>query len=255
MDQNRARRIRRSLAALTAFSALFAGVASADTVYNTVDRSVDSDIEVMNLTAGGDHGATTLEIQVDDRPDHPNCNIQGANFIVLAITNSNPAAASVDFVDGDDRFDTCADTLSVDVTPLAAGTTSVSFSIDTEKTPSDPHLAFSLVEASFQVNVTPAPDGGGGGGTECDADPAAPAWANAMLRAGGYKNKMATNLISEVAGAMGPGATFGGELKNDHPAYEAAVLSYLKLHGAPNAVMAGRPGWVCQATTPATPAV
>lgn len=254
----------KSVASIVGIGALVLGLgaaANADVVYNNLDNTIDATAEVMNLTALGLHGSTTLEIQVLGHPgDHSGCNIQGGpHFIGLTIANDNTVATDVTFVSGTgtegaiDRFDSCTDKLYVDVNPLAAGTSNVSFSIDSSKTNNDPALTFSLTQASFQVVVadgtTPPPP------AVCDADPAAPAWANAILKANDMKNKTTVqNTISSVAHQMTQGAVFGGFAKNAHPDYENAVYTYMTKSKAlgglglvlpKNAQQSARPGWEC----------
>lgn len=68
----------------------------------------------------------------------------------------------------------------------------------------------------------------------CDADPAAPAWANAILRANGIKNKTTIqNTISSVAKHMTNGAMFDGIVKNAHPAYETGRIQLHEEHPGP----------------------
>ena len=173
-------------------------------------------------------------------------------YLGVAPTTAPTGIATVAFVNGDDVFNSCQETLTVVVTALAVGTTAVTFAIDDTKSSGDPHLGWSLAEAAFTVTVT-EDDGGGGSGTTCDEDPAAPAWAAALLKANGFKAKgkaaTADNYVSQVAGAMTNGADFGGFAKNAHPEYEDAVWAYmtgtlgLSLPVGPDG--AARPGWVC----------
>lgn len=226
------------------------GSALADTVYNTLDNTVDATHELMNLTFPGSAGSTTLKIQVDGRPDHPGCNIQGgAHYIGLAASTSTPGIVDVSWLNGDAIFNDCLETLTVVVTPLAVGSTTVSFAIDEANTSNDPHMTFSLAEATFDVNVT-----AGSQGSVCDADPAAPAWAAAILQKNGYKPKASSfsNYVSQVAQHMGNGATFEGYAKNAHPQYENSVHDWMQSRfgiSLPySAAQSARPGWVCTAT-------
>jgi hypothetical protein len=236
--------------------ALIAPAAMADTVYNDLDGSVDSSLEQLDLTYDsvamtGSSGTTTLEIQVDGHPDHPGCNINGARYITLAPVLSDPAVATVSLSNGG-TFDACSDTVLATVQATGIGSTDVTFTVTASKLDGDWHTQFSLVEAAFTVNVTegstplPPPVG-------CDADPAAPAWANAILAKAGLKPKMgSTNLVSLIAHEMGNGATFGGYAKNAHPQYENAVhdeLEALTGKTLPSAQSAARPGWECSAQT------
>ncbi|MCA1845293.1 MAG: hypothetical protein LC792_19290 [Actinobacteria bacterium] len=233
-----------------------ASVAGADIVYDTTNgATVDSPIETMALSVGGANGSTTLQIQLEGHTDgdHPGCNIQGdAHTLTMSLSNSNPAAASAAFAGGDAVFDTCDDILTVVVSPLAVGQTTISFS-GVGDTANDPHLHFSYDQAAFLVNVTaattPPPP------VVCDADPAAPAWANAILKANpNMKNKTTVqNTISSVAHHMTQGAMFDGVAKNAHPDYENAVYHYmttaapagLGLSLSVDAQHSARPGWEC----------
>jgi hypothetical protein len=237
--------------------ALSAVAAHADTFYNTLDPTVDATHEVMKLVVPGPDGTTTLKLQIDGRKagDHPHCNIQGgAHWISLDAISSDATVATVAFAGDDNRFDACSDFVTVVVTPLQAGTTDVTFGQAADSTSNDPHLQWSFHEAAFTVNVADASTGGGSG-TVCDEDPAAPAWAAAILQANNYKPKRksdlsAANLISMVAKRMDQEAAFEGEAKNSHPEYENKVFDYLKTLPGGSGLTKGpadaaRPGWVC----------
>jgi hypothetical protein len=240
----------RVLIAALAVVVFGATAAFADTVYNTLDNTIDATHESMNLTFPGSAGSTTLQIQVQDHPDHQGCNIQGdAHYIGLSASSSNAGIVGISWLNGDDTFNTCDETLTVIVTPLAVGSTTVSFAIDSSKTNNDPALGFSLVEATFDVVV--ADGSNGGGGNVCDADPAAPAWAAAILQKNGFKPKATSfsNYVSQVAHHMTNGAMFEGNYKNEHPDYENSVhdwmVSALGLNLPYSAAQSARPGWVC----------
>lgn len=243
-----------SLTVLVAGAALtlIGPAAFADTVYNNLDNTIDSNLETMALTydtatATGTSGTTTLQIQIDGHPagDHPGCNIQGgAHYISLDPVVADPSVASVT-LSNDGTFDACTDTVVATVQALGVGSTDVTFVIDGARTNNDPKLIFRLAEAAFTVNVT---DGTTVTPTGCDADPAAPAWANAILQKAGIKSKAASNYVSQIAREMGPGATFGGYVKNAHPDYENAVQARLQVltgRNLPTAQDAARPGWDC----------
>lgn len=233
--------------------ALAGPAAFADTVYNNLDNVIDTDYEVMNLTydasiPAGSTGAATLKIQVDGKPDHPGCNIQGgAHYIALNPVLSTPGVATVE-LSGDGVFDACSDSVTATVHAIGVGSTNVTFVIDSARTSNDPNLTFGLDEARFTVNVT--------GGTVqppvgCDKDPAAPAWSAAIMQKSGVKpgSKDWQSVQSSVAKAMGQGATFAGYAKNAHTQYEDAVQAYVAA-ALPNrtivsAQAAARPGWSC----------
>ena len=260
--------IRTRLASVTTAAGLLAASAAgahADIIYNDLDGSVDAAAELMRLTYNsatatpGPAGSTTLAIEVQDQAagDHPGCNIQGGNhYIVLDHTivvtsGTDPVTVSVP----DNRFDACNETLTVIVTPQDLGSARISFGIVASSTSNDRNLTFSTAEATFDVTVQEAE---AVGGTVCDADPAAPAWAAAILKGSSVKFKPAesANLVSRVAHRMGADSTdptsFGGYTKNTHPQYEEAVRQYLAdVTGTQLAQTSAvaRPGWVC---TPAT---
>lgn len=237
-----------------------AAAAKADTVYDTTNGgSVDSPIETITLPVLAST-STTLKMDAPGAPnngdDHPGCNINGQHSLAMAAVGYDPDVVSVAFLSGDNVFNDCDEELTVTVTAGAAvGSTTVSF-VGDPTTASDPHITFSYDEAAFNVNViedtTPPP-------VVCDADPAAPAWANAILRAYGIKNKTdVKNTISAVAGHMGPGAMFDGIEKNNHfeHAYEGAVYAYMakaKANGGLGLTLPEdadwslivRPGWEC----------
>ena len=231
---------------------LIGPAAFADTVYNNLDNSIDTALESMGLTydtvaSTGTTGSTTLRIQINGHPgDHPGCNIQGgAHYISLDPVVGDPGVASVT-LSNDGRFDACTDTVVATVQATGVGSTNVTFVIDAARTSNDPSLTFNLDQAAFTVNVTA---GTAVTPTGCDVDPAAPAWANAMLQKAGIKAKAANNYISQIAHEMGTGATFGGYAKNAHPQYENAVhdelVSITGNSGIPSAQDAARPGWEC----------
>jgi hypothetical protein len=231
--------------------------AGADTIYNTLDGSIDAVHESMTVSVGTS-GSTTLKIdapkanqQLPGDTDHPGCNIPG-NHSLLMTANFDSTYVNVSFLNGDNAFNSCDEVLTVTVTGVAATApatpTTVTFS-GTPSDPNDPHIGYSYAESTFDVtvldSVTPPPP------VVCDADPAAPAWANAILKANNVKNKTTVqNTISSVAHHMTQGAMFDGIAKNIHPDYENAVYNYLKdtLHIAlplADAAHSARPGWEC----------
>lgn len=245
------------VAATAALLMIAASSAQSDDFDNDLDAGVDADLEIINLTWNpntltGTSGSTNVSIIIrghfDDPVDHSGCNIQGGHhYVAVEATSSNTAVAVVS--NGPSyTFDACSDTNLVTVTATGVGTAVISFAIDEENTNNDPNLTFTTSGADFQVNVTedtsnPPPVG-------CDKDPAAPAWAAAILQKSGYKPgaKQTVNLISQVAQHMTTMARFDGINKADHPAYEDAVDAYLEAITGKDLVtaqQAARPGWVC----------
>jgi hypothetical protein len=251
-------RIRNVTVAAAVGALLFAGtgVGHADTFYNDLDLTIDAELEVMNLsydtaTAVGQTGSTVVSMRADGHPlndiaDHPGCNVQGdPQFVTIEATSSDPAVAILD--NGPTyTFDQCTDTFSVRVLSTGLGTAVISFEVVGSRTPSDPAITFDTAPADFRVNVTE----GTTPPTGCDADPAAPAWAAAILQASGVKakDKNFSNWISAIALEMTQRAMFDGFEKGDHPSYENAVrdrLLVLTNRNLVTAQQAARPGWTC----------
>lgn len=245
--------IRRALAAsvLGAMLVAVAGVGHADTFYNDIDLTIDAELETMelhydSLNMVGQSGSTIISMREDDAPDHPNCNINGVHDVTITATSSDPSVAVV--TNGPDFFfESCGDTNVVNVQATGLGTAVISFTVTTANVPSDPHITFDAAPADFRINVTE----GSNPPVGCDADPAAPAWANAILQASGYKPKAKNfqNWVSIIANEMTQMAMFDGYLKGDHPNYENAVRDRLVEltgnGGLVSAQQAARPGWVC----------
>jgi len=254
---------------------LTATAAMADVVYNDLDDSVDTTAETMTLqydaTPPGTAGpsmTTKLAIDVDGKfvgntPDHNNCNLQGgAQYIVLKAVTTPSSVVHLSFPDGL-RFDTCQDTRRVVVSPTAVGHTTVSFVIDTSKTPRDPRAHFDLETAAFVVDVEEADlSSDGGTGTKCDKNPAAPAWAAALLQANGLRPRAhdGTNYVRQVADQMGKRASFpdgAGAMvaKDANRAYANAVYNYLTSERGMGLSLENgvteikRPGWTCSSVS------
>jgi hypothetical protein len=244
----------KSAAATFAAATLLAtiGSANADTFYNDLDATIDAQLETMQLTFDsgtlvGSTGSTLVSMREDDAPDHPNCNIQGVHDVTITATSSNESA--VVLTNGPTYFfEACSGTVTVSVQAVGLGSSTISFAVTDANVPADWHVQWNTAPADFIVNVVE----GGGGSTGCDADPAAPAWAAAILHKNGYKPgaKQTTNLISKIAGEMTQMAMFAGWEKGEHPQYENAVHARLDVlnGGAPlpyTAAQSARPGWVC----------
>jgi hypothetical protein len=240
------------IAATAALVMVAASSAQSDDFTNDLDASIDPTLETINLTwdpvnSVGTSGSTTISIFIQGHPDdHPGCNIQGgAHYVTVEATSSNELAAVL--TNGPTyTFDLCSDTNLVTVSATGVGTSVISFAIDAANTNNNPSLTFTTAGADFQVNVTE----GSSPPVGCDADPAAPAWAAAILQKSGYKPgaKQTLNLISRVAQEMTTMARFHGYDKSDHPAYENEVDAYLELitgKDLKTAQEAARPGWVC----------
>ncbi|MBT2553119.1 PxKF domain-containing protein [Arthrobacter sp. ISL-5] len=142
------------LAAVTVGGLLLsaAGVAHADVVYNNVDASVDAVAESMPLNAGGVTGTTTLAISAANGDGKQGCNLTAGSVLTLGLASSNAAVATVS--PSSVTFSSCGETKVLTVTPLSAGTATVSATQSVNTTGG----TFNLAPATFTVNVVaPAP--------------------------------------------------------------------------------------------------
>lgn len=143
----------RTAAAVAAGSLLLAGggVAFADDIFNNLDATIDSVAEVMPLNAGGASGSTILA--VDPTNDVKNgCNLTGSTTLTLDLVSSNPAVATVS--PSRVTFDSCGAQRTLTVTPVGAGSVTVS----ARQVSNDTDGTFNLAPATFTVNVAaPAP--------------------------------------------------------------------------------------------------
>lgn len=221
-------RLRSTTAALAATALMLTGPAAlADLVSNDLDDSVDTDAESMSLeydTQGtGDRSddvagtslSTRLRVVVDGvfvetaKKEHPHCNLKGDHYVTLAASESDADVVTLSFPDGL-TFDTCDETVAVGVTPADVGDTYVTFTVVDSKLPHG--VKVDPAAARFRVTVTQAElDGDSPStGTKCDRDPAAPAWANAILKANDVdlRGKDRRDVIRAVAQRMAKAASF-----------------------------------------------
>ncbi|MEO5316120.1 PxKF domain-containing protein [Pseudarthrobacter sp. CC12] len=141
-------------AAVAAGSLLLAGggVAFADDIYNTLDTSIDSTAEVMPLNAGGANGTTTLAVREQNADGKQGCNLTGQTTLTLNVSSSNPAVATVS--PSRVTFDSCGALRTLTITPVGAGSATVSAS----QVSNNSGGTFNLAPATFTVNVAaPAP--------------------------------------------------------------------------------------------------
>ena len=139
--------------AMTAVSALaFSGVAMADDISNNLDASIDAVAEVMPLNVGGSTGTTTLYVSPTDGDGKSGCNLTGQTTLGLTVASSNTGVATVS--PSSVTFTSCGDTKALTVTPVAAGSATISAS----ETSNNTGRTFNLAPVTFTVNVTaPAP--------------------------------------------------------------------------------------------------
>ena len=129
--------------------------AIADDIYNKIDNTIDSTVEVMALNVGGPNGSTVLAVQPrngDAKPGEKDNAANGCNLsagsLVLSATSSNPGVATVSPTSV--TFTSCGDLKTINVTPMAVGTTRITFSEVSNTTVG----TFNLAPATFDVTVT-----------------------------------------------------------------------------------------------------
>ncbi|UZX04997.1 hypothetical protein F8G81_22145 [Arthrobacter sp. CDRTa11] len=144
----------RGAAAVAAGSLLLAsaGVVYADQIHNTLDAGIDAEAEIMPLNAGGATGATTLALFATGEDGKNGCNLTGQNTLTLGLSSGDEGVATVS--PSEVTFTSCGFTQPLTITPLTAGSTSVTARIISNSTT----YTFDVLPASFTVNVTaPAP--------------------------------------------------------------------------------------------------
>ncbi|NUS36794.1 MAG: hypothetical protein HOQ04_10130 [Pseudarthrobacter sp.] len=127
-------------------------MAFADTISNSVDATVDATAEIMPLNAGGANGSTTLAVTPENGDGKNGCNLTGSTTLTLNLSSSNPAVATV----SPSRvvLTSCSDTKTLTITPLSAGSATVTAGQASNTTTG----TFDLAPATFTVNVAaPAP--------------------------------------------------------------------------------------------------
>jgi hypothetical protein len=140
--------IRRSVAIATTVLLLSTTAVFADDISNDLDASIDAVAEVMALDVGGPAGTTNLYVTPRNDDGKNGCNLTGSTTLVLAVASSNTSAATVS--PSSVTFTSCGATPTLTVTPLAAGSTTISVS----QTSNGTDGTFSLAPATFIVNVT-----------------------------------------------------------------------------------------------------
>ena len=134
---------------LLAMSAPWAALA--DDIYNNLDTSVDAVAEVMNLTAGGAAGTTQLYVDTQNGDGKNGCNLTGSTTFVASVNSSNTGVATVS--PSSVTFASCGEVKTLTVSPLAAGSTTISLAQTSNTTGG----TFNLAPATFTVQVAAAP--------------------------------------------------------------------------------------------------
>jgi hypothetical protein len=148
-------RPRRTLGVLlgaTIAAASIVGVAGADDISNNLDASVDAVAEAMPLTENGADGTTQLYVTPRNGDGKGGCNLTGSSVLVLSVSSSNTAVATVS--PSSVTFGSCGDLKTLTVTPHNQGTATISVS----QTSNNTGGTFNLAPATFTVNVAPPPN-------------------------------------------------------------------------------------------------
>lgn len=129
------------------------GVAFADDIYNTLDGSVDSVAEIMALNVGGPNGSTTLAVHpTNEEGGKVGCNLsgKGSPTLTLNLVSSHPSVATVS--PSTATFTSCGSAETITITPVSAGSASITASIASNTSGG----SFNLAPAAFTINVAPA---------------------------------------------------------------------------------------------------
>jgi hypothetical protein len=191
--------------------------------------------------------------------DHAGCNVgstQDAKFVIASVTSNNTSVATVN--PPTLNFTGCGDANSQEVTitlfPAICDETAMITITEGDRGPGGSVKGVFNTET---INVfvagtsptDPSCNGGGGPGEMC-SEPAAPAWAAALLKASNLKAKNIPNYISAVARNMTNGAVFEDVPKSSQDEYANAVRDWLidefglSLATVDDARVI-RPGWDC----------
>ncbi len=144
------KRFTRALVVTTAGTLIMASAAFADVISNDLVVTVDG--KVMALTAGGATGATALSVSPANGDNKNGCNFGGGGSptLITSVTSSNTAVATVS--PASITWTSCGDAPTLTVTPLTAGTTTISLA----QTSNSTGATFDLSPATFTVNVSAA---------------------------------------------------------------------------------------------------
>jgi hypothetical protein len=151
--QSRFLTARRVVALAAAAVLTIGGTAVADDISNDIDGSIDAVAEQMALNAGGGSGSTTLYVQPRNGDSKNGCNFGdgGADgTLTINLTSSNPTVATVSPATA--TFDSCGDTSTVTITPVATGTADISAALASNSTTG----SFNLAPVKFTVTVNPS---------------------------------------------------------------------------------------------------
>lgn len=123
----------------------------ADDIANNVDATVDASVEVLNLTTSSSPSSVSYSVVPQNGDGKNGCNLTGSTILTVDVNNSNPGAATVN--SSSLTFTSCGDVKTIIVTPVSAGSTSITLSQSANTTGG----TFNLVPAAFDINVTTPP--------------------------------------------------------------------------------------------------
>ena len=96
-----------------------------DDIWNNIDLTVDPTAEIMSLNVGGASKTTQLAVVPMAGDGKNGCNLTGSSIVTFSVNSSNTGVATVSPTSV--TFTSCGDVKTLTVTPVAAGTASVSF--------------------------------------------------------------------------------------------------------------------------------
>jgi hypothetical protein len=123
-----------------------------DDIANDIDASIDAIAEAMPLNVGGANGTTVLYVTPRNGDGKSGCNLTGSTTLVVSVASSNTMVATVS--PSSVTFESCGDLKTLTVTPVGAGSATISIT----QTSNNSGGSFNLAPASFTVNVTPPPN-------------------------------------------------------------------------------------------------
>lgn len=197
-----------TLAAAMSLAMFGSGLALADTVYNTLDNSIDNPFEILNLTAGGTTGQVTLKVRADQDTGEATaaCNVSTSSPLKVAVTSGTSTVATVTATV---TFTACNQDKTVIVTPVAQGTSNVTFAKASDNVNTG---NFDFTAARFKAEVAAAAD-------PCAtvANPAAPVFTAPTAPTSGWFTTVpsaaatSTTTGATISYAVSPSTTFGAE--------------------------------------------
>lgn len=123
-----------------------------DDIANSVDGSIDAVAEVMPLNVGGPNGTTTLYVNPTNEEGGKNgCNLTGSTTLVVSISSSNNAVATV--TPSTFTFTSCGTVATLTVAPHSQGSATISVA----QTSNNTEGTFTFGPATFTVNVAAPP--------------------------------------------------------------------------------------------------